>query len=169
MEGLRVQTAFAVEMSHIWKERQQKAKKNVAATVKTLSALKEAHSKQTQKIKSLYESFFTGEIGKAEYLAMKATAIKERDAIAAQIAEMEASLENWGTDGTLQNRFVDSFKQYAEVQALTDEIIGDALDTVYIHPGGRLEIIWNYQDDFQRLLLDLSTNEKQVERSLENG
>lgn len=169
LEGLRVQTAFAVEMSHIWKERQQKAKKNVAATVKTLSALKEAHSKQTQKIKSLYESFFTGEIGKAEYLAMKATAIKERDAIASQIAEMEASLENWGTDGTLQNRFVDSFKQYAEVQALTDEIIGDALDTVYIHPGGRLEIIWNYQDDFQRLLLDLSMNEKQVERSLENG
>lgn len=100
-----------------------------------------------------------GEIEKAEYLAMKAAAIKERDATAGQITAMEASLENWGASGTLQNRFVDGFKQYAEIQALTDDIVGDALDTVYIYPGGRLEIVWNYQDDFQKMLLDLETNE----------
>lgn len=159
LDGLRAQASFAVEMSRIWEERQHKAKKSVAATVKTLSALKELHSKQTQKIKSLYESFFMGEIEKAEYLAMKAAAIKERDATAGQITAMEASLENWGASGTLQNRFVDGFKQYAEIQALTDDIVGDALDTVYIYPGGRLEIVWNYQDDFQKMLLDLETNE----------
>lgn len=155
LEGLQVQAAVAVDMGHIWEERQQKVKKTVAATIKTLSALKETHNKQTQKIKSLYESCFIGEISKAEYQAMKSAAINERDTTAAKIAEIEASLENWGTDGTLQNRFVDSFKQYTEIQALTDEIIGDVLDTVYIYPGGQIEIVWNYQDDFQKMVLDL--------------
>ncbi len=160
LEGLRAQAALAVELDHVWEERQDKARKGVAATARALSALKEKHSQQVQNIKDLYESFVIGEISKTEYLAMKNAAIKERDAFSAQIAKMEASLENWGVDGTLQNRFVDNFKWYAEVQELTDEIVSDVLDFVRIYPGGQLEIVWNFTDELEKLMLDLQGGEQ---------
>jgi len=161
LEGLRAQAALAVELSRLWEEQRSEAKKGAAATTKVLSALKEKHSQQVQSIKDLYESFAMGEISKADYLAMKNAAIKERDAAAAQIARMEASLENQGANGTLQNRFVDSFKQYAQVRELTDEIAGDVLDSVHIYPGGQLEIIWNFRDELEKLLLNLQGGEQE--------
>ncbi len=139
----------------IWEERQRKAKRSAAATATALAALKEKHSQQVQYIQNLYEPFVVGEIDRAEYLALKAAAVRKRDDTAEQIAKMEASLENWSADGTLRNRFVDKFKQYTEVQMLTGEIVSDVLDSVCIYPGGQVEIIWNFCDELDRLLLDL--------------
>ncbi len=73
---------------------------------------------------------------------------------------MEAGIEDQGADGTLQNRFVDRFKRYAEVQELTEEIVGDVLDSVYIHPGGQLEIVWNFCDELKKLMLDLEAGDQ---------
>ncbi len=160
LEGLRAQASLAVELSRIWEERRSKVQQSAAATAKTLAALKEKHSQQEQHIKDLYEPFVMGEIGKAEYLAMKNAAIKERDALAAQIERTEASIENWGANGILQNRFVDSFKQYTAVQALTEEIISDVLDSVHVYPDGQIEIIWNFCDELKQLILDLQGEEQ---------
>ncbi len=155
LEELRAQAALAVELSRIWEERRSKVQQGAAATAKALAALKERHGQQVQHIKDLYESYAMGEIGKAEYLAMKNAAIEERDFAAAQIARMEAGIENWGANGALENRFVGSFKQYTEVQVLTEEIVCDVLDSVHIYPGGQIEIIWNFCDEFERLIHDL--------------
>jgi len=160
LEGLRAQGLLAVELGRVWEEQRGKAQKGAAATAKTLAALKGKYSQQAQAVKDLYESYFAGEISKAEYLAMKGTAIKERDATAAQIARMEASIEDQGADGTLQNRFVGRFKQYAEVQELTEEIVGDVLDSVHVHPGGQIEIVWNFRDELKKLMLDLEGGEQ---------
>ncbi len=155
LEGLRTQAALAVELNRIWEERQRKAKRSAAATATALAALKEQHIQQVQYIQNLYEPFVVGEIDRAEYLALKAAAVRKRDDTAEQIAKMEASLENWSADGTLRNRFVDKFKQYTEVQMLTGEIVSDVLDFVCVYPGGQVEIIWNFCDELDRLLLDL--------------
>jgi len=78
--------------------------------------------------------------------------VQQRDTIANQIAAMEAQLENHGSDGTLRNQFVDRFKQYTEVQELTGEIITDVLDAVYIYPGSQVRIVWNFRDEFEKLM-----------------
>lgn len=65
----------------------------------------------------------------------------------------EASLEN---DGSLKNSFVDHFKPYTDVQALNHEIVRDVLKKVLIYPGQRVEIVWNYMDDYKSLVLELS-------------
>jgi len=44
------------------------------------------------------------------------------------------------------------FKQYAEVQRLTDEIVADVLTQVRVFPDQSIEIVWNYKDDFQKLV-----------------
>ena len=102
-----------------------------------------------------HEAFALGEISKEEYLAMKAAAAKQRDNAAARISELEAMLENMGTDGSLQNGFVSAFGKYLEVEEITDEIATAVLREVCVFPGGRIETAWNYRDELKKLILDL--------------
>ncbi|NCE65107.1 hypothetical protein D1159_11105 [Pseudoflavonifractor sp. 524-17] len=154
-EGLHVQALMAVELSRLWEEQHQERKKDSSAVKKNLAGLRETHQRLSQQVSGLYESFALGEISKTEYLAAKASAAKQRDDTAARISELEAALENMGTDGSLRNGFVSVFGKYLEVGEMTDEIAADVLKEVRIHPGGRIETVWNYRDELEKLMLDL--------------
>ena len=83
--------------------------------------------------------------------------------IAARMAELEATLENAGADGSLQNGFVTTFEKYTEVEEITREIITEVLKDVYIYPDGRLEIVWNFRDELEKLILDLNGDDEDGE------
>ncbi len=158
LDGLHAMAAIAVDISRVWEEQHKQTKQSIKATLKTLASLKEDYSQKDKAVKELYEAFALGELDKREYLDRKTALVKQRDDVAEQISRLEISLENIGTDGTLHNRFVDCFRQYAEIQELNREIITDVLDTLLIYPDGRIEIVWNYEDDMRKLLLDSKTN-----------
>ena len=166
LEGLHVQALMAVELQRLWEEQHRGQAKNTAVMQKTLSGLREKHGQLCQQIKGLYEAFALGEIGKTEYLAAKAATVQQRDASAARIAELEAALETMGTNGGLQNGFVSTFGKYMEVEEITGEIVTEVLKEVRIYPGGRLEIIWNLQDELEKLVLALQgdCNEARIGR-----
>ena len=157
LDGLHVQAMAAVEMARIWEERHRRKKTDTAALRKNIAALREAHGKLERQIKDLYTSFGVGEISRAEYLTAKAAAIQKRDAASEQLAGWEAKLENTGEDGELQNLFVIRFRPYveAEIKEITQEILSDILREIHICPGGRLEIIWNYREEYAKMMLDL--------------
>lgn len=157
LDGLHVQAMAAVEMARIWEERHRRKKTDTAALRKNIATLREAHSKLERQIKDLYTSFGLGEISKAEYLTAKAAAIQKRDAASEQLAGWEAKLENTGEDGELQNQFIIRFRPYVEVEIkeITQEILSDILGEIHIYPGGRLEIIWNYREEYAKMMLDL--------------
>ena len=160
LDGLHVLAATAVEWSRIWKEEQEKRQRDTTAIWRTVAALKETREQQEQQIRDLYESFALGEIGKAEYLAAKAAMLQKRDSVAGRIAELEAELENTGVDGCLDNRFVASFQKYAGIEEITSEIAEDVLKEILVYPDRRIEIVWNYQEEFEKLLLDLHGRRK---------
>lgn len=157
LDGLHVQAMAAVEMARIWEERHRRKKTDTAALRKNIATLREAHSKLERQIKDLYTSFGLGEISKAEYLTAKAAAIQKRDAASEQLAGWEAKLENTSEDGELQNQFIIRFRPYVEVEIkeITQEILSDILGEIHIYPGGRLEIIWNYREEYAKMMLDL--------------
>ncbi|WP_300447350.1 recombinase family protein [uncultured Oscillibacter sp.] len=163
-EGLRVQASIAVELSRLWEEQRQGRKKDIATARKNLAGLREKHQRLSQQVSGLYESFVMGEVSKAEYLAAKAAAVRQRDDAAAQISEMEAVLDNMGADGSLRNGFVSAFGKFLEVEEITDEIAADVLKEVRIHPGGRIETVWNYRDELKRLILDLQGDHQDGEQ-----
>ncbi len=160
VEDLRRQAAAAVELSRIWEEKHRSERKDAVETARSLAALKDSQGKLTQEIKALYEAYALGEMDKAQYLAQKSAAMQQRDAMANQIAAMESHLENHGSDGTLRNQFVNRFKQYTDVQELTSDIIVDVLDEVYVYPGGRVKIIWNFRDELENLMLDMQEGQQ---------
>lgn len=160
LDGLRMQALVAVELRHLWEEQRREQKKDIAATLKSLTKLREIYQQLCQQINSLYESFALGEISKAEYLTVKASAVQQRDTAATRIAELEAALENEGTDGSLQNTFVSTFEKYTEIEKITSEIISEVLKEIHISPGERLEFVWNFQDEMKKLILDLQGGHK---------
>ena len=154
-EGLHVQAQMAVELGRLWEEQHREQKKDASAQRKALARLRETHQRLSQQINGLYESFALGEISKPEYLAAKASAAKQRDDAAARIRELEAALENMDADGSLRNGFVSTFGKYLDVKEITSEITTEVLKEVLVFPDNRFEIVWNYRDELQKLILDL--------------
>ena len=66
-------------------------------------------------------------------------------------------------DGSLQNGFVSAFKKYLDVEEITSEIMADVLQEVRIFPGGRIETVWNYRDELEKLILDLQGGQQDEE------
>jgi len=155
LSGLCAQAKTAVEMGLLWAELRKRDMDGVENIRKKLSVLRDLNTQQNQRTQELYETFVTGKVGKAEYLAAKKMIKGSYDTVLSQIEKLESALEDTGTDGQLQNRFVSSFQKYRDVSELSKEIVDDVLDRVIVYPGERLEIVWNYQDDFEKLLLDL--------------
>lgn len=155
LDGLHTQAMYAVEAGRIWEEQRRQYQRDSDTLRKTLSGLKETLRQIECYIRELYEGFALGELDKAAYLAAKSTAAQKHEEAAARIRDLEAELENTGADGGLNNRFVDCFQKYAEVEEITTEIITDVLQEIVIYPDNRLEIVWNYSEDLHKLLLNV--------------
>jgi len=154
-EGLRAQAMMAVELRRLWEDQHKAREKDTADISKNILALRETHQRLCRQINGMYESFALGELSKAEYIAQKSAAVKQRDAAAARIAELEAFLENTGTNGGLRNGFVSTFEKYTAVEKITSEITAEVLREVRIYPDERIEVVWNLRDELERLMLDL--------------
>ena len=155
LADLRVQASVAVEMSRIWEEKRKRKQRSTESMQRSLTALKQTHERQSQQIKALYESFAMGEISKSEYLALKAAAVKERDYTGEEISRLIAELDNTDADGKLPNRFVTTFQKYSELDELTNTIVADVYESVFIYPQGQIKIVRKYQDELSALLLEL--------------
>ena len=143
-------------MERLWISRHETKRKDAAETLRALSALKETYVKLEGNADRLYESLIEGEITKAEYAAAKAAAAKEMERVSSEIAALQAELDNAGQDGALRNRFVDSFKKYADIEEITREVMTELLDRIKIYPDKRVEIVWKFADDYERLALSLT-------------
>ena len=155
LAGLRAQAVSAVRWGQIWEARHHKKKTDFTAIQKQIASLKEACAQEDGQIKELYEALVSGDIGKDEYRTAKAMLVSKRDHTKARIAELEDALANADSEGKLNNPFVTSFQKYTEVTSITKEMMTDVLKEVRIYPGGRIEVVWNYCEDLERLLRDL--------------
>lgn len=170
LDGLRAQAVSAVRWGKIWEDRHQKKRTDFKAIQKQIGALRDVYSQQDRQIKNLYELLISGDISKDEYRTTKAALITKRDQAKARISELEEILANAGSDGQLNNPFVTSFQKYAEVTEITKEMMMDVLKEVRIYPGGRIEIVWNYREDLERLLRDLhdeGSSQDEPQRSMD--
>ncbi len=139
---LHMQTLYAIDISHIWEEKQQNKKYDVNITIKMLRNLKESQTKLDSSMQRLYEKFAFEELDKKGYLKAKSDIIKKRDVVSIQMKKLEAKLKNLNADKTLENQFI-------EIEKLITEIATDVLEEIVVYPEYRLHIIWNYKEDLR--------------------
>lgn len=131
---------------------------------KNLSRLKESRSALDNHIRDIYEKTIFGEMDKEAYLKEKKLVSEEKDQINQRIREQEAELRNASESGRLENKFTDSFQQYTEIEELTADIVNDVLQEIVVFPDRVFNIVWNYRDELENLLLDVNMK-KQAENS----
>ena len=67
-------------------------------------------------------------------------------------------MDNIDNDGGLQNAFVSTFEKYVGIEEITSEIVSEVLSEVRIFHDKRLEIVWNFRDEMEKLMLELGGN-----------
>ena len=154
-DGLRAQALYAVDAARIWEEKYRRKQCDVKGVQAELSRLAESCTVLDTHARDLYEKFAFGELTREEYLSEKRAAVEKKERVSVRMEELEAELQNAGKDGGLENRFTDSFGKYTEVEELTADIIEDVLQEIVVYPDHVLRIVWNYQDDLQKLLIDI--------------
>ena len=154
-DGLRTQALYAVDAARIWEEKHCWKQCDVKGMREELSRLAESCTVLDTQARDLYEKFAFGELGREEYLSEKRAAAEKKERVSVRMEELEAELQNAGGDGRLENKFTDSFGKYTEVEELTADIIEDVLQEIVVYPDHVLHIVWNYQDDLKKLLLDI--------------
>ena len=155
-QGLRVQAETAVEMGQIWDEIHCRKKKDRTTLRKALTTLQAEQARQEQESSTLYESLVMGEISTEKYLAAKASLKQAKEKTAERTAVLEAEINNMNQDGGLDNRFIEAFGKYSNVEWLSEEMVTEVLDSILVYPDHRLEIVWKFQDDFKKLATELS-------------
>ena len=165
-DGLRTQALYAVDAARIWEEKHRQRQCDVKGIQAELSRLAESCTVLDTHARDLYEKFAFGELGREEYLSEKRAAAEKKERVSVRMEELEAELQNAGRDGRLENRITDSFGKYTEVQELTADIIEDVLQEIVVYPDHVLHIVWNYQDDLKKLLLDIGGTDEQSGKSI---
>lgn len=141
----------AVNMEKLLKGHQNVKAQDIAAMRRNLTSLQGQLSQMKQQMKGQYEAFVLEELSKAEYLTAKAAAHQKEEALSAQISRLEASIEKAQLANDRKNGLAEKLRQYVDVDTIAKGILDDLLIQVSVFPGGRLEIQWQFQDEFEGL------------------
>ena len=150
LDSLRSMAQIAVDMDKLLREQQKEQMQDVAAMRRALSALQEQHSQLKRQMKSQYEVFVLGEIGKEEYLTVKTNSRQKEKILSEQISNLELSMEQAQLADSNENGLTARLLPYLEVEQLTEDILDNLLAKVLVFPGGRIEIQWKFRDELER-------------------
>ncbi|WP_304583549.1 hypothetical protein [Acutalibacter muris] len=92
-----------------------------------------------------------GEVGKEAYLAAKASLRQKEETLSEQIAKLELSIEQTNLAESNGDGLAVRLQSYLDVKQLTEDILDGLVEQVLVFPDGRLEILWKFRDELERL------------------
>ena len=59
--------------------------------------------------------------------------------------------DNNNDESDSYKKFTDMFRQYADMDIITEHMVGEAVDHIVIYPNNEIRIIWKFQNEFEAL------------------
>lgn len=156
--------AMAIDMEKLIESINSSPQKT--ASNSKIEALLRAKEKEKLKIENilldLYPDFKNELISKAQYLCLKEKYETKINEIKANIDNLTKILEQEkeGIDGT--NDFIKNFVKFKHVDKLTRELLIALVDIIFVYEGGGVEIVFKFQDAFQRAVDYINTNKSLI-------
>ena len=154
-EELRNMASVAVDLKSVWDELKEGRENKINAALSEIDSLQDALRLQKQHMNELYEDFALGGITKEKYQTAKKAAVQVKSELEQKIVELKSSMEKTDAESASGHPFILHFTPYAVLKELSQEILEELLKVVVVYPENRLEIIWNYREDYEKLLRDL--------------
>ncbi len=106
---------------------------------------------KTKKAKlNLFTSYSEEIITKDEYLELKEHYTNEIQKIENNISSIQNELESLSETIVKQNKFVEHFKKYGDVDHLTRSMLTELVDEIIVYDKNRIEITFNFEDIFKK-------------------
>jgi len=141
---------------------------NVRNESQRLSTMQNAREKELAKITaikdSLYEDWKNGDITKDDYRRLKAKYDEQAESLKSAIASLKEEQRVMSEGISTENPYLHSFLKYQSVITLDRSAVVDLIDTIYVHEGGEVEILFNFQDQHKLIMdfIESNTHDLQV-------
>ena len=115
-----------------------------------LEAKKEELKKYNGFRLSLYESYREDVIPKEDFISFKAAYDEKITEAEAAVCVLEEEIERLAAGEADNLDWVDRFKAFAETKTLERRQVAELIDSVRVFEDNRIEIVFRYQDEFER-------------------
>jgi len=99
---------------------------------------------------SLYDNWQDGIISQDEFLRLKTRYNALQEDAEQAIVSLSREIGDVIALGSEKNRWTERFKQYHDFTEITRRMVITLIDSVTVHPGSRLDILFRYRYDYER-------------------
>ena len=142
---------IALCADNILQQRKSNADERIIKIADDISSLRTEIEKVKSTKVALYENYKEGTLTKDMYLDERSRSDNSITKMESEIVKMESEIEAI-QDEANSNNFVDCFKKHLHIDALTPQLVSELVSAIKIYDNDSIEIIWNFEDDFQRVL-----------------
>lgn len=102
-----------------------------------------------QEKKELYEKFALGRLSKESYLEQKQEIAQKEQRYKTQVSDLQKEIEDTEAKKERENSpKLAAFIKYKDLEGLSYAIVQELVDTIYFYSPERIEVIWNFKDDY---------------------
>lgn len=154
LEAIHFYAQIAVRLEKLNSAQQERSRREKKDYGKRLIALQNEKQRLDDRLQALYEGFIGGEISREKYLTQKASVTEREQEISSETSRLEKLMEN---DSEEQPRAIAKYIGYAEVDALTAEMMDELVERVNVYPDDVLEVKLRFTDELMELQVELES------------
>lgn len=139
LTDLNMRVSCMTDMSRIREEKRRMAWQAAVREEKSIAGLRRSLAETESQIRTMYEQFVLGELGKEEYLAGKEVLVRKKETVLFRIKEAENRQKS-----TYRDRRMEERETVCQIASLV-------LQEVTVYPERKLDIVWKWRDDLHFL------------------
>ena len=125
---------------------------------KLLKAKEQELQKITGITDNLYLDWKSGDITRTEYHRMKGEFEAQTEQLREVIENLKNERKSYEKEITSDDPYLLAFLKYKNIQKLERSILVELVDTIYIHADKGIDVVFKFQDQYQRLMDYIESN-----------
>ena len=161
LEGVNLHIRTVVELNEALAAIARRPLRKVAAEKlnQRLSVLHQELSRKQEIRDSLYRRYAAGEVSKEDFYEFKRIFTHDCEEVEQSIETQRRELEHMLESSTPNSPWIEHFRQFGQLEVLTREALVRLVERILVYEGGRIEIVFRYQEQFTSAMAVFSQEE----------
>lgn len=151
--SIQQQAALANKVEKLVSKAATKSEKEISTILQEIRKAQQAIERLNAFKVEEYEKYLDGKVSKDNYLKAKEKLSLEMEKATKQVSKMEAEYEIQNLKKKdSENQFVEHFKGKQKIKELSRELVTELVDSIYVFDENRIEIVWKYAEDYEKVV-----------------
>ena len=121
-----------------------------------INAMLHQRTKELEKVwgllDDLYMDWKSGDLTHSQYQRMKTGFEEQAAQLEAAVAHMKEECDTVSQDIGTEDPYLTAFLKHHNIQTLSRGLLTELIDTIYVHADGSIEIVFNFADQYRRIV-----------------